>query len=53
MTVILVSTLSGCAIGLLIGYVGSCTTGSCPMTSNPFVSAVIGGIFGLLYALGR
>jgi thioredoxin 1 len=41
--------LLGGGLGALLGYFGRCTTGSCPLTANPwrgaFVGAVIGGLF--------
>lgn len=47
--------------GLLLGLLGmaggflyyryiGCATGSCPITSNPYISTIYGGIMGLLVA---
>lgn len=43
----------GAGIGGVLGYMGSCTTGMCPLTSNPYVGAVIGGILGALFSSAR
>jgi thioredoxin 1 len=41
--------LLGGGLGALLGYFGKCTTGTCPLTANPwrgaFVGAAIGGLF--------
>jgi xanthine/uracil permease len=42
-------------IGLIGGYAYyyfiGCRSGSCPITSNPYVSVIYGGIMGLIFAL--
>jgi hypothetical protein len=43
----------GAGIGGIIGYFGSCTTGVCPLTSNPYVGALFGGALGALFSIGR
>lgn len=41
-------------IGSLIGYFQyrliGCTTGSCPLTSNPLIATIYGGIIGFLFS---
>lgn len=49
----LLGILIGGGIGFTIGYFGKCASGTCPMTSNPYVSTVIGIIFGLIIARGK
>jgi len=47
---ILLGTLIGGIIGFGIGYFGRCGSGTCPITSNPIVSAVLGASIGALIA---
>lgn len=42
--------LIGGGIGALMGYFGSCTSGTCPLTANPFRGALYGAVMGLLFA---
>jgi|UniRef100_UPI00404B48CF hypothetical protein len=45
------------AIGLLtgaaLGYYGSCTSGTCPLTSTWWRGAIYGGLMGALVAWGN
>lgn len=43
----------GAGIGFAIGYFGKCASGVCPLTSNPWVSTIIGALIGLSIAIGR
>jgi hypothetical protein len=43
--------VGGVAGYLLYRFVG-CTTGTCPMTSNPYISTIIGAIVGASFAGG-
>lgn len=43
----------GAVIGFAIGYFGKCASGTCPLTSNPWVSTVVGALFGLFLAASR
>lgn len=44
-------------IGLILGAIGGyayyyfigCSTGSCPITSNPFISVIFGALIGYLF----
>ena len=47
----ILSILIGGIIGGVIGYFGKCTTGTCPLTSNPINGAIYGMIMGLLVAM--
>jgi len=40
--------LIGAAIGAFIGRARSCTTGGCPLTSNPYLGGLYGGLMGFL-----
>lgn len=52
MTKLIIFMLIGGAIGALIGYKGKCTTGACPLTSNPYIGAIYGAIMaGLLFSV--
>lgn len=42
--------LIGGSLGALLGYVGKCSTGTCPLTANPLRGAIYGGIMGVLFA---
>ena len=42
---------AGAVIGYAYYYFIGCTTGSCPLTSNPYVSTLYGSAVGLIMAL--
>lgn len=44
--------LGGAALGALMGAVGQCTSGTCPLTSTWWRGALYGGVLGLVWALG-
>jgi hypothetical protein len=46
-----IAVLVGILAGGLLGYYGQCTTGTCPLTANPWRGAMVGGILGLLFGL--
>ena len=43
----------GGGIGFALGYYGKCASGTCPLTSNYYISTVIGVAIGLLIATAR
>lgn len=43
----------GGGIGFAVGYYGKCASGTCPLTSNYYISTVIGAAIGLLIATSR
>jgi thioredoxin 1 len=45
---ILFGILIGGLIGAGLGYVGKCSSGTCPMTANPYRGAVYGAVMGAL-----
>ena len=51
MTKIILGIVIGAAIGSVIGYFGKCSSGTCPLTSNPYRGALYGAVLGLLFAL--
>jgi len=50
---VVLGVVIGGGIGFVIGYFGKCSSGACPLTSNPYISTVIGIIIGLMIAIGR
>lgn len=50
---IVIGIIAGAAIGFAVGYFGKCASGTCPLTSNPWVSTVIGASLGALLAAGK
>jgi hypothetical protein len=51
MMMIAAGILAGAGVGFVIGYFGRCRSGACPLTSNPYISAVIGGLIGAMFVL--
>ena len=51
----IIKILIGITVGGLIGYIlyriVGCSTGACPITSNPWISSIYGAILGLLITL--
>jgi len=47
-TRILLGVLIGGSIGAVLGYFGKCSSGTCPLTANPFRGAVYGAVMGAL-----
>lgn len=47
----LLIVLIGAVAGGLMGYLGQCTTGACPLTANPFRGAAVGALLGFLIAM--
>jgi hypothetical protein len=43
----------GAAIGFVLGYFGKCTSGTCPLTRNPWISTIVGALIGLTIVTGR
>jgi len=40
----------GACIGAAMGYYGKCSSGTCPLTANPYRGAIYGSILGLVFA---
>jgi len=45
---IFLGVVIGGAIGTVLGYFGKCSSGSCPLTSNPYCGAIYGAVMGAL-----
>ena len=43
--------LAGAVVGYAYYYFIGCTTGHCPITSNPYISTLYGAIMGVLFAI--
>jgi thioredoxin 1 len=41
----------GGAIGAMMGHFGKCSSGTCPLTANPFRGAIFGALLGALFSL--
>lgn len=46
----ILATLAGAGLGFLYYKFIGCRTGSCPITSNPWISMIWGGLTGFLLA---
>ena len=49
-TKIFLGVIIGGAIGAMLGYFGKCSSGSCPLTANPYRGAIYGAVMGALLA---
>lgn len=45
---IFLGVLIGGAIGAVVGYFGKCSSGTCPLTANPYRGAIYGAVMGAL-----
>jgi len=50
---VILGAMIGAAVGYAVGYFGRCASGTCPLTGNPVVSAMIGAMIGAMVTLGR
>lgn len=50
---IVIGGVVGGMIGLGVGYVGQCTPASCPLTSNPIVSVLVGALIGAIFMMRK
>ena len=46
---IILGTLVGVGAGAVLGFIGKCSSGACPLTANPFRGAIYGAILGALF----
>lgn len=50
---VIVGIIIGAGAGFAIGYFGKCASGTCPLTSNPYISTAVGAVIGLLATIGK
>jgi len=43
----------GGALGFVIGCLGKCASGACPLTGNPIISTIVGALIGLMIAISK
>ncbi len=48
---LLIGSGLGSALGAVLGYVGKCSSGACPLTANPWRGAFFGALLGVAIAL--
>ena len=41
----------GGVLGALMGYVGKCSSGACPLTATPWRGAIYGAVMGAVFSL--
>ncbi len=49
----LIGLVAGGLFGYAVYWLVGCRTGACPLTANPWTSAIFGMVIGLLAALTR
>ncbi len=52
MLTLILSVLVGAGLGAALGYVGQCSSGTCPLTASWWRGALFGGVCGLLFYAG-
>ena len=48
---VILGVVIGAGVGIMIGYFGKCSSGTCPLTSTPYRAAMYGAVWGLIFAL--
>jgi len=48
---LILSVAAGIALGAAMGYMGQCSSGTCPLTSTWWRGAIYGGVLGLLVGM--
>ena len=47
---IIIGVIIGSVLGFVLGYFTHCASGTCPLTGNPWVSAILGAALGGIIA---
>jgi uncharacterized membrane protein len=50
---VVLGVVIGGGIGFAIGYYGKCVSGTCPMTSNPIISTLLGALIGAMITMTK
>ena len=50
---IVIGGVVGAALGFLVYRFIGCRTGTCPITANPWMSMIVGAVFGALFTSGK
>jgi hypothetical protein len=50
---IMIGLVVGAALGFGYYKLVGCSTGACPITSNPYSSMIYGALLGTMFALGQ
>lgn len=50
---IILGIIIGGSAGFALGHFGKCSSGVCPLTSNPIISAIIGALLGGVITMGK
>ncbi|MCM8761118.1 MAG: DUF6132 family protein [Candidatus Omnitrophica bacterium] len=50
---ILTGAIIGGLFGFVLGYLGKCSSGACPLTSNPIISTIVGALVGAMITLAK
>lgn len=50
---VVLGAIIGGAIGLILGYIGKCASGACPITRNPLIITIIGVVLGALVTIRK
>ena len=50
---IILASVIGAALGYAYYYFIGCNSGTCPITSNPYISTVYGGVAGIIIAFSN
>jgi len=50
---IVLGIIIGAGFGYALGLWGRCSSGVCPLTSNPYISTVIGALLGAILMISK
>jgi F0F1-type ATP synthase assembly protein I len=50
---VVIAAVVGALVGFGLGYIGKCSAGTCPIMSNPIITAVLGAIAGAALMMSK